>query len=368
MRVPESLAPLIEQGTIDSVVRPLMSGKEAAVYLVLARGRPCAAKVYNEANNRSFKHRADYTEGRRVRNTRDMRAMAKRSRFGRQQLEASWRNTVVDVIYKLQAAGVRVPEPYDYVDGVLVMELVVDDTGEPAPRLVDVTLEPEQGMAVFEHLIREVQRMLCAGVVHGDLSDFNVLMTAEGPVIIDFPQAVDPAHNRNARKLLIRDVRNLTSFLARHTPKLKGTRYAEEMWQLYEAGKLTPDTKLTGKWKPPSRKADTSSLLAEIEALEREARERRERLGLAPARPARAPVVFEPEPAPAQADGAPPSKKKRRRRRKKKPAGEGSPVAAQAPRPEPEAASDAPPKRRRRRRRRRRPSGGSDAPAPSRDA
>ena len=247
MRAQERLEVLMEQGAIQEIIRPLMSGKEAEVYLVLSDDEIRVAKIYKTANNRSFKHRAEYTEGRKVRNSRSQRAMGSRSRFGKEQEEAAWRNAEVDVIYRLAAAGVRVPEPYVFIDGVLVMELIQDFDGEPAPRLCDVELAPDEAMAVFKTLLKDVVRMLCAGVVHGDLSDFNVLMSPEGPVIIDFPQAVDPAHNRNAQKLLIRDVKNLTSFLSRWAPSLKKTRYAEEMWALYEKNDLDPETEQIGR-------------------------------------------------------------------------------------------------------------------------
>ena len=215
MRIPESLVTLADYGIIEEVVRPLMSGKEAQIYLVIAGGEQRVAKIYKEAENRSFKHRAEYTEGRKVRNTRDQRAISKRSSHGRAQDEAAWRAAEVNIIYRLQEAGVRVPVPYHFIDGVLVMELITDAEGNPAPRLGDLALSSEAATVVYDQLIRTVVRMLCAGVVHGDLSDFNVLMAAEGPVIIDFPQAVDPAHNQNARKLLLRDVNNLHDFLAR---------------------------------------------------------------------------------------------------------------------------------------------------------
>ena len=280
MRAQERLEVLMEQGAIQEIIRPLMSGKEAEVYLVLSDDEIRVAKIYKTANNRSFKHRAEYTEGRKVRNSRSQRAMGSRSRFGKEQEEAAWRNAEVDVIYRLAAAGVRVPEPYVFIDGVLVMELIQDFDGEPAPRLCDVELDPEEAMVVFKTLLKDVVRMLCAGVVHGDLSDFNVLMSPEGPVIIDFPQAVDPAHNRNAQKLLIRDVKNLTSFLSRWAPSLKKTRYAEEMWALYEKNDLDPETELTGKFKGSSRKANTQSVLDEIAASARAEYKRRVALGL----------------------------------------------------------------------------------------
>jgi RIO kinase 1 len=305
MRVPEALEPLIDQGVLDEVVRPLMSGKEAQVYLVVARGQRCVAKVYKDATHRSFKNRADYTEGRKVRGSREQRAMDKGSKYGREQEEEAWRNKEVDCIYRLRGAGVAVPEPLAFEEGVLVMELVADAGGEPAPRLVDVELRAEEAERVFNFLLREVVKMLCAGVVHGDLSDFNVLMSARGPVIIDFPQVVDPAVNLSARKLLIRDVDNLTRFFCRWAPHLQRTRYGQEMWALYEKGDLQPDTPLTGRFKDSEKRANVSSLLAEIEALERESRERRAALGLPPPRPARAPVQLEPAPRGGKPDRGP---------------------------------------------------------------
>ena len=290
MRIPERLVPLFEEGIIDEVVRPLMSGKEAQIYLVVSEGELRVAKVYKEANQRSFKHRADYTEGRRTRNTRDQRAMNRRSKHGRAKVEAAWRNAEADYIYRLQAAGVRVPQPYAFVEGVLVMELVEDVDGSPAPRLVDLQLEPDEAEEIFFIVLQQAQLMLCAGVVHGDLSDFNVLVGRDGPVLIDFPQAVDSAHNRNARRLLIRDINNLVSFLARFADKLRGRRYGEEMWDLYERGMLGPDTELTGNYCPPESEDKTDLLLEELRALELEHQARREALGLE-VRPARKPVA-----------------------------------------------------------------------------
>ncbi len=321
MRVPERLAPLLEQGMIDEVVRPLLSGKEAAVYLVERQGQPCVAKVYKEAAHRSFKHRSDYTEGRKVRNSRTARAMAKGSRYGREQMEAAWRTAEIDAIYRLNAAGVRVPEPLEAADGVLVMELVCDEHGDPAPRLADVRLSVDEAHDLFQILLRETVKMLCAGVVHGDLSDFNVLLAARGPVIIDFPQWVDPSANRNARQMLIRDVDNLTSFLARWDDRLKPRKYGIEMWTLFEAGDLHPDSKLTGRMKRKKLpKVDPMALLAEFEELERSSRERRASLGL-PDRPARKPKVYEeprgkgPSRAPASASAPAEGKRKRKRRK-----------------------------------------------------
>ena len=295
MRVPQRLIPLVEEGVIEEVVRPLMAGKEAQVYLVRSQGELRVAKVYKEVLHRSFRNRSEYSEGRRVRNSRDQRAMDKRSRYGRTQDEAAWHMAEVDAIYRLRAAGVRVPHPYDYIEGELVMELVQDERGEPAPRLVDMDLDRAQAKALFDHLIREVVRMLCAGVVHADLSDFNILMGADGPVLIDFPQAVDPSANRNARRLLLRDVKNLTHFLARYAPRLRSTRYGDEIWALYESGALQPDSPLTGRYRPSNTRTNTRTLLEEIEAVEREARARRAALGKPPPGPPRKPI-----PSPAE--------------------------------------------------------------------
>lgn len=280
MRIPASLSTLAEYGIISGVERSLMSGKEAEVYLVSASGGRRVAKVYKDAQNRTFKHRADYTEGRKTRNTRDQRAIGKRSAHGKAQDEAAWRETEVSMIYRLQSAGVRVPIPYNFIDGVLVMELVVDEHGEPAPRLGDVSFDREQATAIYECLIQEVVRMLCSGVVHGDLSDFNVLLGADGPVIIDFPQSVDPAHNPNARKLLLRDVDNLHDFLARHDRNAPRRPYAEEMWALYENNQLAPETKLTGTYRVARTRTDTASVMALVEEAKRDERRRRDALGI----------------------------------------------------------------------------------------
>ncbi len=279
MRQPESLTPLVDQGIIQEVVRPLMSGKEAQIYLVVSGDELRVAKVYKEAQARSFRQRAEYTEGRAVRNTRTQRAMGRRSRFGRAEDEARWRSAEVDVISRLWAAGVRVPQPHCFSDGVLVMELIKSADGEPAPRLADVALDRAEASAVFTALLSAVVRMLCAGVVHADLSDFNVLLGAGGPVVIDFPQAVDAAQNQNARKLLVRDVDNLTAFLARLVPGQRRLPYGQELWELYARSELTPETRLTGRYRPPKGKADERAVLREIEAAAREAQRRRESLG-----------------------------------------------------------------------------------------
>ncbi|MEM7159025.1 MAG: PA4780 family RIO1-like protein kinase [Myxococcota bacterium] len=274
MRVPPSLLPLLDMGIIESVVRPLMSGKEAQLYLVESGGEQRVAKVYKDASQRSFKRRDDYTDGRKVRNSRDRRAIAKGTRHGRARDEAAWRSAEVDVIYRLQAAGVRVPVPHNFMEGVLLMELVVDEQGLPAPRLGDLVFTPEQARQVYDHVIQEVVRMLCAGVVHGDLSEFNILMGADGPVIIDFPQAVDPTTNSGARRLLIRDVDNLHRFLSQVTRHPRAP-YAQEMWELFERSELTPQTQLSGRFRDRRRKANTKDVLDLIGDAERDERRRR---------------------------------------------------------------------------------------------
>lgn len=279
MRIPDHLFALIDEGIFDEVVRPLMSGKEAQVYLLRCGAELRVAKVYKLAQDRTFKQRAQYTEGRKVRNSRDQRAINSRSRHGRDQDEAAWRTTEVEVIQRLHAAGVRVPVPYQFIDGVLIMELVSDAEGLPAPRLGDVSLDRESAKQIYEQLLREVVRMLCAGIVHGDLSDFNVLLGPDGPVIIDFPQAVNAASNQNARRLLLRDVANLHNFLARFVPESKPLPYAEEIWQLYERGELTPDTRLLGRYRQAAHKVDTDAVLGLIADAEWDEHKRRSRQG-----------------------------------------------------------------------------------------
>ena len=280
MRIPNSLVSLADQGIIEEVVRPLMSGKEAEVFLVVSGGELRVAKVYKDAQHRSFKNRAEYTEGRKVRNSRDQRAIGKRTTHGRAKDEAAWRSTEVDMIYRLRDAGVRVPTPHHFVDGVLVMELVRDDAGDPAPRLGEVRLDAEEATAIFDHLLTEVVRMLCAGVVHGDFSDFNVLLGAGGPVVIDFPQAVDASSNQGARRLLLRDVDNLYRFLARFAPERPRRPHAEEMWELYASSLLTPETRLRGQYLPSEKRADTAAVLELIGDANHDERRRRATLGL----------------------------------------------------------------------------------------
>lgn len=280
MRLPDALIGLKDDGIIEEVIRPLQSGKEAQVFIVRFEGKLCVAKVYKKANNRSFKNRADYTEGRKVRNSRQQRAMSKKSSFGREALEASWYQSEYQMLSRLQNTELLIPECYSFIDNVLIMECIQGQNGEPAPRLADISFSSEDAERTLLILIRQVVLMLCEGVVHGDLSDFNILMGDRGPVIIDFPQAIDTAHNRNARRLLIRDVRNITHFMGRFAPHLKKRRYGEEMWDIYENGKLTPKTVLTGRYNPKSKKVDEEALVREIQAAAREAAQRREEQGM----------------------------------------------------------------------------------------
>ncbi|MFR0692449.1 PA4780 family RIO1-like protein kinase [Enterobacterales bacterium AE_CKDN230030158-1A_HGKHYDSX7] len=275
MKTPKRLEPLIEDGLIDEVLRPLMSGKEAAVYVVRCGSELRCAKVYKEANKRSFRQAAEYQEGRKVRNSRQARAMAKGTKYGRKEQEEAWQNAEVAALFRLANAGVRVPKPYDFLDGVLLMEMVADEEGDAAPRLNDVVMEPDLARDFHEFLIRQIVMMLCAGLVHGDLSEFNVLVGPDGPVIIDLPQAVDAAGNNHAFRMLERDVGNMAAYFGRFAPELKYTHYAKEMWALYEDGKLQPDTPLTGHFDDPEDEADVDSVLREIADAMRE-QERRE--------------------------------------------------------------------------------------------
>lgn len=265
MKTPLRLEPLLEDGLIDDVVRQLMSGKEATVYVVRCGDDVRCAKVYKEANKRSFRQSVDYTEGRKVKNSRQSRAMAKGSKFGRESQEAAWQSAEVDALYRLANAGVRVPEPYNFYEGVLLMELVTDANGNAAPRLNDVTFNADEARTHHRTLIKEVVRMLCAGIVHGDLSEFNILMSADGPVIIDLPQAVDAAGNNNAREMLERDVRNLSDYFGRFAPELLTTQYGKEIWALYAHGDLSIETTLTGRFRETSKAVDLKSVIREIE-------------------------------------------------------------------------------------------------------
>lgn len=277
MKIPSRIQPLVDDGLVDEVIRPLMNGKEAAVYVVRCGSELRCAKVYKEAEKRSFKQAVLYQEGRKVRNSRRARAMEKGSRFGREQQESAWQSAEVDALYRLAAAGVRVPTPYGCFDGVLLMELVTDSDGLVAPRLNDVSMSAEQAQEHHAVVMGFVKRMLCAGLVHGDLSEFNVLVDAYGPVIIDLPQAVDAAANNNAFSMLRRDVNNMTNYYGQYAPMLLCGRYAEEMWSLYESGELTPDTQLTGKFIEDQPNADVAAVMQEIRAVQAEEQLRQER-------------------------------------------------------------------------------------------
>ena len=278
MCLPPRLLPLLERGLIDAVVRPLMSGKEAQVYLIESQGELRVAKVYKEANNRTFKNRSSYTEGRQTRNSRDQRAMGKGSRHGRERDEESWKAAEAEVIYKLAAAGVTVPQPFAFLEGVLVMACVSDADGDPAPRIGELTFDRDESAVLMQQLLREVVRMLCADTVHGDLSVYNILYGAHGPVVIDFPQAINAPSNRNARSILIRDVANLTSHFCRgQAPDT--LRYAQEMWALYEQGELKPDTQLTGRFELSQHEIDEEGLMQHLYEVEQEEMKARARRG-----------------------------------------------------------------------------------------
>lgn len=265
MKTPKRLEPLLEDGLIDDVVRQLMSGKEATVFVVRCGDDVRCAKVYKEANNRSFRQSVDYTEGRKVKNSRQSRAMAKGSKYGRQAQEAAWQSAEVDALYRLANAGVRVPTPYNFYEGVLLMELVTDANGNAAPRLNDVVFTAEEARKHHATLIKEVVRMLCAGIVHGDLSEFNILIGSDGPVIIDLPQAVDAAGNNHASAMLERDVANLSAYFGRFAPELLNTQYGKEIWALYARGDLHPDIELTGRYQQDTKPVDLKSVMRVID-------------------------------------------------------------------------------------------------------
>ncbi len=282
MKAPKRLQALIEEGLIDTVVRQLMSGKEATVFVVRIGDETRCAKVYKEASNRSFRQAVDYTENRKVKNSRQARAMAKGTKFGREAQEAAWQSAEVDALYRLAAAGVRVPKPYNFFEGVLLMELVTDAQGDAAPRLNDVQFTPDQARAHHATLLVEVVRMLCAGVVHGDLSEFNILLGhhdgKDSPVIIDLPQAIDAAGNNHAQRMLLRDVANLRDFFGQFAPDLLATDFGPEIWDLYVRGVLDPEVKLSGKFARNTKAADVGGVLREIDDARAEDAARRLRM------------------------------------------------------------------------------------------
>ena len=268
MKIPPRLQPLLEDGLIDDVTRQLMSGKEAMVFVVLCGDEVSCAKVYKEANKRSFRQSVDYTEGRKTKNSRQARAMQKGSKYGRESQEAAWQSAEVDALYRLANAGVRVPTPYNFYEGVLLMELVTGDDGNAAPRLNDVQLSAETAREYHTFLIQQVVKMLLAGIVHGDLSEFNILVGSEGPVIIDLPQAVDAAGNNHAKDMLARDVKNLADYFGQFAPELLNTQYAKEIWALYERGDLKVDSPLTGRFAETNKAVDMQSVMREIKNAE----------------------------------------------------------------------------------------------------
>lgn len=275
LKAPTRLQSLIDEGLIDAVSRQLMSGKEATVYVVRCGDETLCAKVYKEATQRSFRQAVDYTENRRVKSSRQARAMAKGTRFGRQAQETAWQSAEVDALRRLAAAGVRVPVPHNFLDGILLMELIVDVHGDAAPRLNDVAFSAEDARTHHATLLRQVVRMLCAGIIHGDLSEFNILLAADGPVIIDLPQAVDAAGNNHASRMLLRDVANLRNFFGRFAPDLLSTQYGPEIWNLYVRGSLRVDSELTGTFEADAGTVDLRAVMREIDdALAEEAARR----------------------------------------------------------------------------------------------
>lgn len=275
MKVPKRLQPLVDDGLVDEVLSQLMSGKEAQVYVVRCGAAIRCAKVYKEANQRSFKQAVQYQEGRKVKNTRQARAMGKGSRYGQKKSEDAWLNAEVDALYRLATAGVRVPQPFGFVDGVLLMELVTDAEGNAAPRLNDVSLSEEQARDYHQVMMAEIVRMLFAGLVHGDLSPFNVLVDEQGPVIIDLPQAVNAAGNNSAGMMLERDVDNMTAHFGRFASSLLKTDYGKEIWALYTSGKLQPDSKLTGRFERSTVAADVTTVMQVIDDAREQELERR---------------------------------------------------------------------------------------------
>ena len=278
MKIPKRIMPLVENGLVDEVISRLMSGKEADVFVVRCGDDIRCAKVYKEASKRSFKQAVLYQEGRKVRNSRRARAMEKGSKFGRKQQEETWQTAEVDALFRLAAAGVRVPQPYDCLDGVLLMELITDAEGDVAPRLGDVTMSTEQAIEDHALVMQYVVRMLCVGLIHGDLSEFNVLVDEQGPVIIDLPQAVDAAGNNNAESMLTRDINNMRRYYGQFAPELLDTKYAKEIWALYEEGALVADSKLTGQFEENLQDVDLDQVVDVIEAAHAEELERQERL------------------------------------------------------------------------------------------
>ena len=271
MKTPAGLQPLIDDGIVDEVILALKSGKEAAVYVVRCGTEIRCAKVYKDMGQRSFQQRAQYQEGRKVRGSRQARAMSRSTRYGRKEQESVWKNAEVSALYQLTAAGVRVPKPYGYFNDVLVMELVTDAQGQSAPRLGEVELTPERAREFHGFIIQQVVRMLCAGLIHGDLSEYNILIDAAGPVIIDLPQAVNATGNNNAFAMLRRDVANIRETLGRFAPELLSSQFGPEMWALFSQGKLRPDSELSGEFVRDEASADIDVVMLAIDDAREEA-------------------------------------------------------------------------------------------------
>lgn len=276
MLVPDRLNALIDEGFIQAVLRPLKSGKEAAVFVVEMDGVQRAAKVYKEMNHRNFRNRHDYIDGRQSGDSREQRAMDRGSKFGKQQREQAWQGAEAKAMTTLAAAGVRIPKVHQHLDGVIIMDLVVDARGEPAPQLGMCRFTRDEALRHHRMLMDQIKRMLCAGLIHGDLSEYNVLLAADGPVIIDLPQAIDAVKNNNAKRILLRDVGSLTRFFVRFAPELRRTAYGDELWLLLENAALTPDTPLTGRFQVAREAVDTAIVLREIAAAKEEAAKRAE--------------------------------------------------------------------------------------------
>ena len=233
---------LLADGVIDEVLGRLKSGKEANISLVRRGDDVLAAKVYKDRSTRSFKNNADYKEGRKVRNSRTQRAIDGGGRFGRDAAEQAWKSAEADALYKLVGSGVRVPLPVMFYEGVLLMELVKDGDGRPAPRLIDVAIEPAAAIGVYADLVAQLIAMLCCDLIHGDLSPYNILAAAEGPTIIDFPQVVSAVHSSRAEFFFLRDFDNVVRFVAGFDPSLAVHRSdGRAIWRAYVGRELTRD-------------------------------------------------------------------------------------------------------------------------------
>ena len=252
------LEQLLEDGVIDEVVARLKSGKEADVWLVRHGEQVLAAKVYKDRNFRSFKNNSGYKEGRAVRNSRTQRAMDKGSRFGQAAAEDAWKSAESDALHKLHAQGVRVPAPVLFYEGILLMHLVHDGEGNAAPRLIDAIIPPEQAAGLYQDLRTQAIKMLCADLIHGDLSAYNVLLGAAGPTIIDFPQVVSAAQNSTAESFFKRDIENLRGFFAGldRTLETKTAGDAHEIWHAYVRRDLAPDFVPSGRPPPEPRRQE----------------------------------------------------------------------------------------------------------------